>query len=107
MVRCEDGSLYTGITTDPHRRMREHVLQLAAGAKYTKSHPVVSLDALWSAETRSAAASLEAAIKRLPAEKKRKLTGAPSLLGAFCRVDASLYRPEPLFCLDALRKKLS
>lgn len=37
MVRCEDGSHYTGITTDPRRRMREHVLRLSPGAKYTKA----------------------------------------------------------------------
>ena len=55
MVRCEDGSHYTGITTDPHRRMREHVLRLTPGAKYTKSHRVIALDALWSAQTRSEA----------------------------------------------------
>ena len=46
MVRCEDGSHYTGITTDPRRRMREHVLRLTPGAKYTKSHRVIALDAL-------------------------------------------------------------
>ena len=51
MVRCEDGSHYTGITTDPRRRMREHVLRLSPGAKYTKSHRVIALDALWSAQT--------------------------------------------------------
>ena len=50
MVRCEDGSHYTGITTDPRRRMREHVLRLTPGAKYTKSHRVIALDALWSPE---------------------------------------------------------
>ena len=62
IVRCKDGSRYTGITTDPRRRMREHVLRLPAGAKYTKSHPVEALEALWSAETRSEASVLEAAI---------------------------------------------
>ena len=59
MVRCEDGSHYTGITTDPRRRMREHVLRLTPGAKYTKSHRVIALDALWSAQTRSEACRLD------------------------------------------------
>ena len=58
MVHCEDGSHYTGITTDPCRRMREHVLRLSPGAKYTKSHRVIALDALWSAQTRSEACRL-------------------------------------------------
>ena len=74
IVRCKDGSRYTGITTDPRRRMREHILCLPAGAKYTKSHPVEALEALWSAETRSEASMLESAIKRLRPEQKRQLS---------------------------------
>lgn len=104
MVRCEDGSHYTGITTDPHRRMREHVLRLSPGAKYTKSHRVIALDALWSAQTRSEACRLEAAVKRLHAEQKRALIAQPDRLHDFlgARIDASRYTPEPLFSLDEL-----
>ena len=109
IVRCEDGSLYTGITTDPRRRMREHVLHLPSGAKYTRSHQVVALAALWSAENRSAASMLEAAIKRLPSKKKRTLVQNPDLL---CHVlstgfDADAYRAEPVFPLDDLLQDLS
>lgn len=104
MVRCEDGSHYTGITTDPRRRMREHVLRLTPGAKYTKSHRVIALDALWSAQTRSEACRLEAAVKRLRAEQKRSLIAQPDRLHDFlgARIDASRYAPEPLFSLDEL-----
>ena len=104
MVRCEGGSLYTGITSDPHRRMQEHVLCLPQGAKYTKSHPVAALCALWSAESKSLALRLEAAIKRLPAEKKRRLAAQPDLLGAVLsgRIDASAYQMEPVFSLEPL-----
>ena len=89
IVRCEDGSHYTGITTDPRRRMREHVLRLTPGAKYTKSHRVIALDALWSAQTRSEACRLEAAVKRLRAEQKRSLIAQPDRLHDFlgARID--------------------
>ena len=105
IVRCKDASLYTGITTDPHRRMREHVLHLASGAKYTKSHNVLSLEALWSAETRSEASRLEYALKQLPKEKKLRLIEDPSSLAEFLpsHIDAASYRAEEAFSLDALR----
>ena len=65
MLRCGDGSLYTGSTTDVARRLREH--QNGTGAKYTRARPPVSL-----AYTEEASDQRrEAAIKKLP--RKRKL----------------------------------
>ena len=108
IVRCEDGSHYTGITTDPRRRMREHVLRLPAGAKYTKSHPVASLEALWSAETRSEASVLEAAIKHLRPKEKRQLAAQPDSFDQFlgARLDASRYRPEEVFSLSEIKAEV-
>jgi putative endonuclease len=63
MLRCGDGSLYTG------RRLREH--QNGTGAKYTRARPPVSLAYTEEASDRSAAQRREAAIKKLP--RKRKL----------------------------------
>ena len=105
IVRCEDGTLYTGITTDPRRRMREHVLHRKAGAKYTKSHPVLSLEALWSTETRSEASRLDDALKQLPREKKLRLIESPSLLAEFLpsHIDAAAYQTEETFSLDVFR----
>ena len=109
IVRCEGGTFYTGITTDPQRRMREHVLRLASGAKYTKSHRVLSLEALWSAETRSEASRLEYALKQLPREKKLRLIETPSLLAEFLpsRIDAAAYRAEAVFSIDTLLQSRS
>lgn len=45
MLRCQDGSLYTGITTDLNRRFREHSGAGVVGAKYTKSHAPVTIEA--------------------------------------------------------------
>ncbi len=38
MLRCEDNSIYTGITTDINRRMSEHFNKTEKCAKYTKTH---------------------------------------------------------------------
>ena len=43
LLRCADGSLYTGMTPDIARRLRQHVEHLAGCAKYTRSHPVTAL----------------------------------------------------------------
>lgn len=71
MLRCGDGSLYTGSTTDVARRLREH--QSGKGAKYTRSHPPVTLAYTEPAADRSAAFRREAAIKRLSRAEKWKL----------------------------------
>ena len=77
MVRCRDGSHYTGLARYLCRRMREHVDRLPACARYTRSHPVVALDGLWQVADRTAAARLESAIKRLTARQKQELLCCP------------------------------
>ena len=44
MLRCEDNSLYTGITTDLERRMTEHFSKDAKCAKYTYRHTAKRLE---------------------------------------------------------------
>ena len=73
MLRCGDGSLYTGSTTDVERRLREH--QGGTGARYTRSRPPVTLAYAEKAPDRSAAQRREAAIKKLPRAQKLKLIG--------------------------------
>lgn len=77
VVRCADGSLYTGIAADLQRRMRQHTGKLPAAAKYTRSHSVVALEGVWRSADRQSASRLEYAIKRLPREKKLLLLGEP------------------------------
>lgn len=84
MLRCRDGSLYTGLARYLCRRMHEHVERLSACARYTRSHPAQELAALWRAPSRADAARLEAFIKRLPRTKKLALVAAPQTLGALC-----------------------
>ena len=73
MLRCGDGSLYTGSTTDVDRRLREH--QSGTGARYTRSRQPVTLAYVEEAPDRSAAQRREAAIKKLPRAQKWDLIG--------------------------------
>ena len=73
IVRCLDNSLYTGITSDIKKRISEHYYQKKQCAKYTKSHKVVELSAVWSAIDKSSALKCESRIKKLPKEEKEKL----------------------------------
>ena len=73
VLRCQDGSLYTGITTDVPRRLAEHLSGRPPGAKYTHAHPVEGLAATWTAPDRSTASSLERRIKQLTRAQKQAL----------------------------------
>ena len=75
ILRCRDGSLYTGITTDPERRLAEHNSDRGA-ARYTRARRPVQMIYTEPAEDRAAASRREAAIKRLSrAEKLRLVEG--------------------------------
>ena len=63
VLRCSDDSLYTGMTKDVARRVREH--ESGHGARYTLAHLPVRLVAAWQFPSRSAALSAEAHFKRL------------------------------------------
>ena len=71
MLRCRDGTLYTGATNDLERRLATH--ERGKGAAYTRARLPVTL--VWSepAEDRSAALRREAALKRLPRGEKLRL----------------------------------
>lgn len=77
ILRCADGSLYTGITTDVARRVAEHNTGGAAAARYTRGRTPVRLAYVKAASSRAEAARLEAEIKRLRRARKLALcTGA-------------------------------
>lgn len=71
ILLCEDGSYYTGYSTDPSRRFREHAL--GKGAKYTKSHKPKELLYIEKYKTRSEALKREHQIKQLTHEQKKQL----------------------------------
>ncbi len=78
MLFCGE-SLYTGIAADIKKRIYAHYHKLSSGAKYTKSHPVTGLAALWFCEE-TAARKLEPKIKALPRAKKLLLVKQPEKL---------------------------
>jgi len=74
VVKCCDETLYTGITTDVSRRLKEHNAQ--KGAFYTQNKTPVTLVYQEAMANRSQALKREAAIKRLTREEKLELIGA-------------------------------
>lgn len=82
MIRCEGGSLYTGIAKNLFSRMREHAGQGKRSAKYTKSRRVIALEAVWSSADRASASRLEYALKTLTKKEKEALILDARLLSA-------------------------
>jgi putative endonuclease len=72
MIQCDDGSLYTGVSTDPERRFQEH-LQHPRGAKYFNGRKPVAIVYTESGHSRSSAGKREAAIKKLRRFRKLAL----------------------------------
>ena len=73
IVQCADGTLYTGISTDPVRRLQEHNTGVPRGARYTHTRRPVMLAYTELALDRAAASRREWAIKQLDASGKRAL----------------------------------
>ena len=71
LARCRDGTLYTGITTDPERRLAEH--NAGCGGAYTRSRMPLALVYLERAADRSGALRREREIKRLTRKEKEGL----------------------------------
>jgi putative endonuclease len=68
VLRCHDGSLYTGYTNDVKKRLENH--QKGTASKYTRSRRPVKLIASWEHNTKSEALRAEAAFKRLSRSEK-------------------------------------
>jgi len=71
ILECSDGTYYTGWTTDPQRRLRQHTL--GSGARYTRSRRPVRLVYVEEQPDRSSAMRREFRIKRMSREAKEKL----------------------------------
>lgn len=71
ILRCSDGTLYTGSAADVSHRFAVH--QSGKGAKYTRSRLPVELVYREAAESRSAALRREAAIKKMSRKQKLEL----------------------------------
>lgn len=76
ILECTDGTYYTGWTTDPERRLKQHNKGIAS--RYTRSRLPVKIVYLEPQPDRTTAMKRERVIKRLSREKKKKLTLTPS-----------------------------
>ena len=73
MVKCKDGSLYTGWTNDLEQRVAAH--NTGKGAKYTKARRPVELVYFEEFETKEQAMKREYAIKQMARKDKLELYG--------------------------------
>lgn len=71
ILECADGTFYTGWTTDPERRLKQH--NHGTGAKYTRTHRPVRLVYVEPQTDRSTAMRRELAIKHMPHVRKARL----------------------------------
>lgn len=74
ILECEDGSLYTGITTDVSRRLEEHVS--GKGAQYTRARKAKRIAYVEPHPDRSSASRREAEIKRWSRARKLELVNS-------------------------------
>lgn len=70
IILCQDGSLYTGISTDVQRRFQQHIN--GTGAKFFRSHQPERIVFIEAGHTRSTASAKENAIKKL--SRRNKIT---------------------------------
>lgn len=71
ILQCADGSLYTGITNDPDRRLEQH--NAGTASKCTRTRRPVKMVYREKADNKSAALKREYAIKQLPRAEKTAL----------------------------------
>lgn len=74
IVRCADGTLYTGYAIDPHEREKVH--NTGRGARYTASRLPVELIYSECYESKSDALKREHALKQLKRDEKEALIAA-------------------------------
>jgi putative endonuclease len=77
MIRCRNGSLYTGISTDVGLRFTQHQGKGGTGSKYLKGKGPLSLVFEKKMGSKSLALKVEGRIKKLPKAKKERLVGYP------------------------------
>ena len=81
LLQCSDDTLYSGVTTDLDRRLRQHNGEIVGGARYTQGRRPVAV--MWSAscDSRSDAQQREAALRRLSRQQKWDLIAAARGVG--------------------------
>ena len=99
LLRCTDGTIYTGIATDLARRIKEHRSGTCPHSKYTRAHTPEGVCAAWQSADRASASRLEYRLKRLRKAQKENLAQGEGLSsvfsdGEFCEAYRKLSREE-------------
>jgi putative endonuclease len=81
LLRCRDGTLYTGITTDLSRRLHEHN-SARGGARYTRARQPVVLVYWEPASSRATATRRERIIRKLAVAEKERLIASLTSMAA-------------------------
>ncbi len=87
MLRCNDNTFYTGITTNLQRRLNEHNSSTST-TRYTRARQPVTLVYTEPAKDRSTAASREYQIKKMPRKEKEQL------LSTVGKTNSSIYASQ-------------
>jgi len=89
LVRCNDGSLYTGIATDVERRLKEHA-ESRKGAKFLRGKTPLTLVFRRELGDRSIATKVEMHVKRLPkGEKSNSVTLSARIDDVLAQLDVT------------------
>ena len=83
LIRCRDGSLYTGIAVDVARRFAAH--QIGIGAKYLRGRAPLALVFQKKIGSRSMATAVEIKVKQLPKAKKEYLIRTPRTINTIVK----------------------
>lgn len=92
LIRTQQGVLYTGISTDPARRLRQHRGEIAGGAKALRGKGPLQLVWQYQAPNRSIASQWEFQLKKLPKKAKEQLVSLlwlPEFLSAALVADVN------------------
>ncbi len=80
VVRCRDGALYTGISTNVRRRIAEHAQKRGKGAKFLRGRGPFRLVFQRTIGARGLALRVEGMIKKLPKARKGELTARTTVV---------------------------
>jgi len=80
LIRCKNGELYTGITTDIDRRLSEHQSNDSRSSKYLRGRGPLQLAFQSRVGTRSTASKLEYHVKQLSRASKEQLIAGDLIL---------------------------
>jgi putative endonuclease len=85
LIRCRDGSLYTGISPDVDRRLAQHLGAEDGGSKYLRHKGPLTMVFQQKVGSRSLALKVENRVKRLSKSRKEALVGMPDLIAEIIR----------------------